>query len=68
MNLRRELFYLLDYITRRSEKFRFVKEKMVQRQIGDKFSDIGILFAPLNKTLLLISQILNINNYKVLFG
>ena len=46
------------------------KKKMVQRQIGDRFSDIGILFAPpcKKKSMLLISQILNIYNYKVLFG
>ena len=48
-DIRRDLFYLLDYVTRRSEKLRFVTKKMVQRQIGNRFSVIGILFAPLKK-------------------
>ena len=42
---RRDLFYLLDYVTRRSKKLRFVKKKkMVLRQIVNKFPNIGILF------------------------
>ena len=44
-NLRRDLFYLLDYVTRRSEKLRF-KKKLVQRQIGEKFPNIGVLLFP----------------------
>ena len=33
---RRDLFYLLDYVTRRSENWDLQKKKMVQRQIGEK--------------------------------
>ena len=52
--IRRDLFYLLDYVTRRSEKSRF-KKKMVRRQIGKKF----------RRTF--VCQILNIYNYGVIW-
>ena len=38
-DIRRDLFYLFDYITRRSKKLRFVRKK---KQFGDKFPNIAI--------------------------
>ena len=67
-NVRRDLFYLLDYVTHRSEKSRFEKKK-VRRQIGKKFPNIRHTVVPVKKiVMLLVCQILNICNYEVLFG
>ena len=66
LKIRRYLFYLLYYVTRRSEKSRL--KKMVQGQIGEKCPNVGILLFPWKKFMLLVCQILNICNYEVLFG
>ena len=55
------LFYLLDYVTLRSEK------KMGWRQIGEKFPTVGMLLFPWKYVMLLFCQIVNICNYEVLF-
>ena len=48
--VRRDLFYLLDYVTLRSEKSRFEKKKkLVWTQFGEKFPSIGVLLFPLEK-------------------
>ena len=59
--IRRDLFYLLDYVIRRSEKSRFEKKKkkkLVRRQIDDKFPNTGILLFPWKNVMLLFVKFL----------
>ena len=44
------------------------QKKLFRRQVGNKFTNIGILLFPWKMLCLLIYQILNICNYEVLFG
>ena len=69
-HIRRDLFYFLDYVTRRSEKLRFVKKKKkwFRDNLTINFQKKAYFLLPWKNLMLLISQILNICNYKVLFG
>ena len=71
-HIRRHLFYLLDYVTRQSEKLRFAKKKKkkkkVRRQIGKKFLLEAYFGSSFKKKtfILLICQIFYKYNTKVL--